>query len=379
MHDKIMSAAEAVRRYVRPGTHIAFGGFTILRRPMTIAREIVRQGMGGLFVTMNGGTIVEEMLAGAGLVKWLETTYLGMEGGMPVAYAIRKCIEEGVIELVEDYSNWSFAQRTLAGRLGLPFMPCLSDLGSDLLEYDCFGKAGLRGRNEDGSPKHPGIPPAKYSVIDDPFEGFGLRPSLFGSGDDSCGNKTNHYSLSSGNSGRCLPKSTKYTGKEGVKVLLVPPLKPEVSVIRAQRVALDGTVRMEGLLGPDLDQGLCGKTLIVECERICPAEELRHVPEHNQIAAHFVDAIVQQPFGGYPTAVPNYYDYDYSWFQNYAAKVNHKGLDEVRAFWLDHVESEDDWDYLENKVGYPKLSALRTDPRYHYNPSLDRFAKEGRG
>ena len=369
MENKIMTAREAVRRFIKPGTHIAFGGFTILRRPMTIAREIVRQGSGDLFVTMNGGTIIEEMLAGAGLVKWLETTYLGMEGGMPVAYAIRKSIEDGNISIVEDYSNWSFAQRTLAGRLGLPFMPCLSDLGSDLLEYDCFGKAGLRGKNEDGSPKHPGIPPAKYCVIDDPFDGFGLRPAQFESGEDSCGNKTNHYRFN-------FPKSKKYTGKEGVKVLLVPPLKPEVSVIRAQRVAVDGTVRIEGLVGPDFDQGLCGRTLIVECERICPAEELRHVPERNQIASHFVDAIVEQPYGAYPTAVPNYYDYDYAWFQNYTAKVNHKNLEEVKSFWLEHVESEDDWDYLEKKVGYPKLSALRTDPRYRYNPVMDRFGRE---
>ena len=366
MANKVMSAREAVARFIKPGCHIAFGGFTILRRPLTIAREIVRQGLGGLFVTMNGGTIIEEMLAGVGLIKWLETTYLGMEGGMPVAYAMRKSIEEGVIELVEDYSNWSFAQRTLAGRLGLPFMPCLSDLGSDLMQYDTFGKAGLRGKNPDGSLRHAGIPPAKYSVVDDPFEGFGLRPAIFACGEDSCGNKTNHYAQN-------LPKSTKYTGREGVKVLLVPPLKPEVSVIRAQRVAIDGTVRIEGLLGPDLDQGLCGKTLIVECERVCPAAELRHLPEHNQIAGHFVQAIVEQPYGGYPTAVPNYYDYDYGWFKNYAAQVNRKSLKEVKTFWLDHVAGEDDWDYLENKVGYAKLLSLRSDPRYHYNPDLDRF------
>jgi len=363
--DKIMTAQEAVKQFIKPGTHIAFGGFTILRRPMTIAREIVRQNIGKLFVTMNGGTLVEEMLAGAGLIKWLESTYLGLEGGMPVAYAIRKCIEEGVIELTEDYSNWSFAQRTLAGRLGLPFMPCLGDLGSDLLEYDTFGKAGLRQPNDDGSLKHSGIPPSKYHVIDDPFEGFGLRPAMFSSGEDSVGNKTNYY--------RDGIKSTRYTGKEGVKVLLVPPLKPEVSVIRAQRVAIDGTVRIEGLVGPDFDQGLCGKTLIVECERICSAEELRMVPEHNQIAAHFVDAIVMQPYGGYPTAVPNYYDYDYSWFRTYTQAVNKKSLDEVKAFWLDHVSSIDDWDYLENKVGYEKLFSLRADPKYHYNPTLDRF------
>ncbi|MDN5313155.1 MAG: glutaconate CoA-transferase, subunit [Thermoanaerobacteraceae bacterium] len=367
INKKVMTAQEAVNRFIKPGTHIAFGGFTILRRPMAIAREIVRQGIGDLFVTMNGGTLVEEMLAGAGLIKWLETTYLGLEGGMPVAYAMRQGIEMGNIELVEDYSNWSFAQRTLAGKYGLPFMPCMGDLGSDILNYDTFGKAGLRGRNEKGEFIHPGIPPKKYEVIDDPFEGFGLRPRRFNAGEDTCGNRTNAY-----RDGKI--KSDKYTGKEGVKILLVPPLLPEVCVIHAQRVAIDGTVRIEGLIGPDIDQSLCGRVLIVECERICSPEELRAVPEHNQIASHFVHAIVEQPFGAYPSAVPNYYDYDYAWFKQYAKEINHQPVEKVREFWQEHVgNTTDEWEYLYNRVGMEKLFSLRTKPEYHYNPEIDRF------
>ncbi len=368
MENKIMTAKEAVERFVKPGAHIAFGGFTILRRPMTIAREIVRQGIGDLFVTMNGGTLAEEMLASTGLVKWLETTYLGLEGGMPVAYGTRVAIQSGIIELVEDYSNWSFAQRTLAGRHGMPFAPCMGDLGGDILEYDTFKKAGLRGRDENGDFIHHGIPPKKYEVIDDPFEGFGLRPRKFRTGEDTCGNKTNAY-----RDGKI--KTKKYTGKEGVKVVLVTPLMPEVSVIRAQRVALDGTVRIEGLLGPDIDQGLSGRVLIVECERICSPEELRAVPEHNQIDPHFVDAIVEQPYGAYPSAVPNYYDYDYDWFLNYTEQINHKPFEEIQKFWIEHVkDTKDDWDYLEKKVGIEKLFKLRTLPKYHYNPTIDRFS-----
>ncbi len=369
LDSKIMTAKEAVSRFIKPGTHIAFGGFTILRRPVGIAREIARQRIGNLFVTMNGGSIVEELLAGCGLIKWLETTYIGMEGGMPVAYAIRRSIEEGAIELVEDYSNWSYAQRALAGRLGMPFMPCLSNMGSDLLKYDVFGEAGLRGLREDGIPIHGGIPPKKFAVIDDPFDGFGLRPTYFNCGADTVGNKSNAYR-------RHVPKSTMYTGKEGVKIMLVPPLKPEVSVIHAQRVSVDGAVRIEGLIGPDFDQGLCGRTLIVECERICSAEELREVPEHNQIAPHFVHAIVEQPYGAYPTVVPNYYDYDYDWFKGYTQAINHKPLDEVRAWWQNHIDSDDDWDYLMRHVGWEKLSKLRSKPEYHFNPDIDRFSNK---
>jgi glutaconate CoA-transferase subunit A len=365
--NKVMTAREAVETFIKPGTHIAFGGFSMLRRPMTIAREIVRQNIGNLFVTMNGGTLVAEMLTACGLVKWLETTYLGLEAGMPVAYAVRLALESGKLELIEEYSNWSFAMRTVAGRYGLPFMPCMGDMGSDLIEYDTFKKAGLRGKKENGEFIHPGIPPKKYHVVDDPFEGFGLRPRRFNAGEDMCGNKTNAYASDN-------IKSSKYTGKEGVKTLLVPPLLPEVCVIRAQRVAIDGTVRMEGLLGPDLDQSLCGRALIVECERICSPEELRAVPEHNQIAAHFVKAIVEQPYGAYPSAVPNYYDYDYHWARNYVKEVNHKPAEEVRDYWINWIkDTKDDMDFLYNKIGLEKLFSLRTDPKYHYNPAIDRF------
>ena len=367
LKDKVMSAKEAVQKYIKPGTHIAFGGFTLLRRPNTIAREIVRQGIGDLYVTMNGGTYVEEMLAGAGLIKWLESTYIGLEGGMPVAYAIRQAIQNGEIELIEDYSNWSFALRTIAGKYGLPFMPCMTDMGSDLMTYDVFGKAGLRGKNVHGKWKHPGIPPHKYCVMDDPFEGWGLRPRTFKSGEDSCPNATNLYE-------KYKKRSKEYTGKEGVKVALVPPILPEVCVIRVQRVALDGTVRMEGLIGPDIDQTLCGRTVIVECERICSSDEIRTNPEHNQIPGAFVAAIVEQPFGAYPTCVPNYYDYDYEWFRNYTKVVNHKPKEVVREYWLNYVtDTKDDWEFLEKKVGWDKLWSLRTDPQYHYNPAIDRF------
>lgn len=365
--DKVMTAKEAVSRFIKPGTHIAFGGFTILRRPNTIAREIVRQGIGDLFVTMNGGSYIEEMLAGSGLVKWLETTYIGLEGGMPVAYALRQGIQEGDIELVEDYSNWSFALRTVAGKYGLPFMPCMTDMGSDLVNYDVFGKAGLRGRKDNGEWIHPGIPPKKYSIMDDPFDGWGLRPRDFRAGADTTPNKTNYYN-------KRTQRSKAYTGKEGVKVALVPPLLPEVCVIHVQRAALDGTVRIEGLIGPDIDQTLCGRTLIIECERICSKEEIRTNPERNQIPGKFVQAIVEQPFGAYPTCVPNYYDYDYQWFREYAKAVNHQPKDVVREYWSNYIKTtKDDWEFLEKTVGWKRLWPLRVSPKYHYNPTIDRF------
>lgn len=147
----------------------------------------VRQNIGGLFVTMNGGTIVEEMLAGAGLIRWLETTYLGMDGGMPVAYAIRRAIEQGEIELVEDWSNWSYAQRTLAGRLGLPFMPCMSNLASDLMSYDSFGKAACGAKRRTAPSSIPASPTRSLRWWTTPSRASACAPPPFACGEDTCG------------------------------------------------------------------------------------------------------------------------------------------------------------------------------------------------
>ena len=41
--DKLMTLEEAVRRFIKNGSQIAIGGFTVTRNPMALAYEIVRQ------------------------------------------------------------------------------------------------------------------------------------------------------------------------------------------------------------------------------------------------------------------------------------------------------------------------------------------------
>jgi len=129
---------------------------------------------------------------------------------------------------------------------------------------------------------------------------------------------------------------------------------------------------MEGILGPDAEQAMCAKTLIVECEQIVPSEELRAAPELNHLPAHITTAIVEQPFGGYPTAIPNYYDYDWDWWVSYG-RLNRKSKEEVKDWWTKHVvDTKDDWDYLQRIVGMNRLFELRATPGYGYRADLKR-------
>jgi glutaconate CoA-transferase subunit A len=369
--DKIMSLSDAVKTFVKPGTCICPGGFSYTKKPFALAREVIRQNIGELFVTMNGGASICEFWCGTGLVKMIDTTYIGLEGIQPVAYSVRRSIQDGTVD-IEDYSNYGYGLRTVAGRYGWPFAPMMCELGTDIMEHDTFAKMGLRGKKADGSWIHPSIAPARAAVIEDPFDGWGLRPHAFEGGDNTS-NQTNHLEK--------VRESTAYTGNKGVKVALVPPILPEVTIILAQRVGDKGTTRIEGIWGPDNEQAISAKHTIVQCEKLVTEDELRMQPYSNTIAMQYIDAIVEVPYGGYPGQVPYYYDYDWDFWRAYT-QVNRKDKAEVDKYLRDWV-MEDEWTFLSTRPGdgYPTISGtkgierlfeLRADALYGYKPGLAR-------
>jgi glutaconate CoA-transferase subunit A len=68
--DKVMSEAEAISRFVYDGCYIATELYGTVRCPMTLVREVVRQGKKDLRVAGQGVTELDLWL-GAGLVKTL--------------------------------------------------------------------------------------------------------------------------------------------------------------------------------------------------------------------------------------------------------------------------------------------------------------------
>jgi glutaconate CoA-transferase subunit A len=151
-----------VSKFVKPHRAWVVGGFGYTRTNVSIPREVIRQNIPNLYLQTNAGATPVMMMAGAGQLDWIEMTYIGLETIQPVSYEIRKGLEEGDISAYMLFSNYSWALRTHAGRFGMQFATGMTDIGSDLIEYDIFGKAGLRGKNEKGMWIHPDIPPARH-------------------------------------------------------------------------------------------------------------------------------------------------------------------------------------------------------------------------
>jgi glutaconate CoA-transferase subunit A len=315
---KLMTPAEAVARYVRDGSQIAVGGFTITRNPMALVYEIARRRIRDLHVVAHSNGQGLDVLIGAGCVSRLEIAYGGNGRFAPTCIRFRKAVERGELA-VEDYTNNQMSLRFLAGALSVPFIPSKSGLGTDVLAREGFSPEE-RARQ--------GVARRKAHVMADPFD----------HGAD--------------------------------QVALLPALTPDVSLIHAQQVSTDGTVRIKGLTFADLEQCKAAGAVVVTCEEIVPESYLRLAPDQNSLPPFLVDAVVPVPYGAHPTACPYFYDYDPAHLNLYKTMAKD---DEQWPTYLDEwVYGVNSWDDYLDKVGGAGLARIRANSVAGYAIGLDR-------
>jgi acyl CoA:acetate/3-ketoacid CoA transferase alpha subunit len=131
--DKVMTDAEAISRFVYDGCYIGTELYGTVRCPMSLVREVVRQGKKDLRVAGQGVTELDLWL-GAGLVKTLDITYIGLEV-FGVSNALRRAVESGQVEKVVEWPNGGITWRFKAAAMGVPFIPIRAMLGTDTLKY----------------------------------------------------------------------------------------------------------------------------------------------------------------------------------------------------------------------------------------------------
>src|SRR2546430_2613745 len=118
--DKLMTAQEAVARYVRPGSVLGMGGQNIGRCPMALTHEIIRQRIGGLTVAGCNLSIAMDQLVGAGLVSRGICGSGNLER-FGTTFCWRRAIEEGTPE-VADSSQLAMVTPVPARELRLRLM-----------------------------------------------------------------------------------------------------------------------------------------------------------------------------------------------------------------------------------------------------------------
>jgi len=131
--DKVTTEQEAIARFVHDGNYIGTELYGTVRCPMSLARELVRQGKKRLRIAGQGVLELDLWLA-AGLVKKLDITYIGLEV-YGISPSLRRAVESGQVETAVEWSNAAIAWRFKAAAMGVPFIPVRSMLGSDTFNY----------------------------------------------------------------------------------------------------------------------------------------------------------------------------------------------------------------------------------------------------
>ncbi len=244
---KVMTAREAVSRFVCDGDGLVIGNYTV-GTCMELVSEVIRQGRRDLTVYSQSGILDVEVLVGAGCVSRLVTTYVLRAGGRKGGSAVERALKAGELEM-EDYTNFQYNARLLAGMHGFTFMQVLEGA----IATDLFRKRGFMGEG-------------KYKVIECP-----------------------------------------YTGK---RVLTVPAANPDVCIVHVQRADRDGNAQYWGALGSVAAAALASKRIIVECEEVVEHDVIQSSPHLTLIPAFRVDAVVEVAWGAHPTEVLGYYNMD---------------------------------------------------------------------
>ena len=294
--NKLMTASEAISSFVFDGATIGMGGQSIGRCAMAMAHEIIRQGKRDLTLVGCNLAMSMDVLVGAGLVKRTECG-TGNSERFGVAFRWRSAIEKGTLE-INDYSHLGMASRFLAGSLGLPFMPIKSLLGTDILNKKSINE---------GKP---------FELVDNPWN-------------------------------------------PGEPVVLLPACNPDVSIIHAQKADEMGNVIIEVFTTQEPEMIKASKAVIVSCEEVIGTDEIRRDPDRTTIPYIYVDAVVEQPWGAYPTSTYRYYEHDEEPIRSYQALARTGGEPYDEYIQRSILDCKDFDEYLRKTTDSTRMDQLR--------------------
>ena len=284
---------DAVAELVRDGDTVAIEGFTHLIG-FSAGHEIIRQHKRDLTLArMTPDVIYDQMIAG-GVARKLIFSWLG-NPGVGGLNAIRRRIEPASI-----------------GE-GTP------------LEIEEYSHFGMVGRYMAGATNLPFFPLRSYFETDMPRANPLIREIASPYGDG--------------------------------KVFAVPPLKPDVTIVHAQRADAAGNTQVWGLLGCQKEAAFAAERVIVVVEELVDEAVVRADPNRTIIPGLIVDAVVVEPFGAHPSYVQGHYDRDNRFYLDWDPISRDE--DAIQLWLRDWVHGLDGRAAYSEKLGAERIASLR--------------------
>ncbi|UCH89601.1 MAG: CoA transferase subunit A [Thermoplasmata archaeon] len=128
LKSKVMSEKDAVERFVKDGFYLSYDLSSMVRGPMALEREIVRQRKRNLWIAAKFTLLDTTLLVAGGCVSKIDVGFAGL------GRTLFSAIENGEVEII-DWSNGALALRHLAGAMGVPFLPTRALMGTDTFKH----------------------------------------------------------------------------------------------------------------------------------------------------------------------------------------------------------------------------------------------------
>lgn len=269
--------------------------------PYALIHEIIRQRKRNLTFWLLSAIDELDLLLAGGCIRRAVTSYSHRAFGLPTE--LDRALMEGRVE-VEDYTNFTLLARFKAGAMGYPFMPVLNGVkATDIYRRRVFLKEG------------------KFGEVECPFT--------------------------------------------GQKVLVVPPVNPDVAIVHVQRVDEHGNAQLWGSAACAKWVCFSAKKVVVSAEEIVSGEVIKRAPNYTVVPGFKVDAVVEEPWGAHPNAVLGYYGED-EMFRGlfYISNANPDSLRSFMDEWVYGVDSRQEYikKYVE-RFGFRTLQRLKARTR----------------
>tara|TARA_Y100000590_G_scaffold452259_1_gene595112 strand:+ start:96092 stop:96976 length:885 start_codon:yes stop_codon:yes gene_type:complete len=142
----------------------------------------------------------------------------------------------------------------------------------------------------------------------------------------------------------------------GASYSAIPSLKPDVALIHAQYADKYGNIQMWGVDGDTIEGAFASEKVIVSVEKIIDNKQIKENPERTVIPAHRVTAVVELPWGAYPSYVSGFYSRDDQHYIDYdVISRDEDKLTEYINHWINGI---DDIEVYKSRIGYEKIRQL---------------------
>jgi glutaconate CoA-transferase subunit A len=139
-------------------------------------------------------------------------------------------------------------------------------------------------------------------------------------------------------------------------IAVVPPLRPDVAFVHAQRADVQGNTHLWGLLGVQKEAAFAARKVVVVVEEIVDESVIRRDPNRTLIPGLIVDAVVHEPYGAHPSYVQGYYDRDNAFYLNWD-RIS-RNLEATQAWLEEWVLGVSDRSAYLAKLGEDRLQSL---------------------